>query len=123
MPCSSKNFFLASHHLIVQALANLYLRSIEQGSSSEVGLVPDAMCGRASGIIELDLTQSNAAYLPCAPTLSHRVSSVDVGAMPEETIKYASRKGRFAKHTDDTDADADAAYVLDFGKLRRRAIF
>jgi hypothetical protein len=41
--------------------------------------------------------------------------------MPEQTIKDASRKGRFAKHTDNTYADADAARVLDFGKLRRRA--
>jgi hypothetical protein len=41
--------------------------------------------------------------------------------MPEQTIKDAPRKGRFAKHTDDIDADADAACMLDFGKLRRRA--
>jgi hypothetical protein len=50
--------------------------SIEQGSSSEVGLVPDAICGGGGGgIIELDFAQSKAAYLPYASTPSHSVSS------------------------------------------------
>jgi hypothetical protein len=83
------------HHLIVH-LANLYLRSIEQGSSSEVGLVPDAMCGRGGGIIELDFTQSKAAYMPYAPTPSHSVSSVDVGAVPERTDGAVAAGGMVA---------------------------
>jgi hypothetical protein len=69
------------------------LRSIEQGSSSEVGLVPDAMCGRGSGIIELDFTQSKAAYLPYAPTPSHSVSSVDVGVLPERSDSAVAAAG------------------------------
>ncbi|XP_044954536.1 zinc finger protein CONSTANS-LIKE 5-like isoform X1 [Hordeum vulgare subsp. vulgare] len=57
-----------------------------QGSSSEVGLVPDAICGRGGGIIELDFAQSKAAYLPYTPTPSHStVSSVDVGPVPERS--------------------------------------
>ncbi|KAF7078489.1 hypothetical protein CFC21_082914 [Triticum aestivum] len=57
-----------------------------QGSSSEVGLVPDAICGRGGGIIELDFAQSKAAYLPYTPTPSHStVSSVDVGSVPERS--------------------------------------
>ncbi|EMS51897.1 Zinc finger protein CONSTANS-LIKE 5 [Triticum urartu] len=56
------------------------------GSSSEVGLVPDAICGRGGGIIELDFAQSKAAYLPYTPTPSHStVSSVDVGSVPERS--------------------------------------
>uniref|UniRef100_A0A0E0JWB1 CCT domain-containing protein n=1 Tax=Oryza punctata TaxID=4537 RepID=A0A0E0JWB1_ORYPU len=58
--------------------------SIEQGSSSEVGLVPDAICGGGGGIIELDFAQSKAAYLPYASTPSHSMSSsMDVGVAPE----------------------------------------
>ncbi|TVU02396.1 hypothetical protein EJB05_52111, partial [Eragrostis curvula] len=57
------------------------------GSSSEVGLVPDAICGRGGsvtgGVIELDFAQSKAAYLPYATTPTHSVSSVDTGAMPD----------------------------------------
>ncbi|MCP6508290.1 hypothetical protein NL478_26345, partial [Klebsiella pneumoniae] len=53
------------------------------GSSSEVGLVPDAICGRGGGIIELDFAHSKAAYLPYVATPSHSASSVDVGAVPE----------------------------------------
>ncbi|CAO2037384.1 unnamed protein product [Urochloa humidicola] len=57
------------------------------GSSSEVGLVPDAICGGGGsvtgGVIELDFAQSKAAYLPYAATPSHNVSSLDVGAVPE----------------------------------------
>uniref|UniRef100_A0ACD5YNB4 Uncharacterized protein n=1 Tax=Avena sativa TaxID=4498 RepID=A0ACD5YNB4_AVESA len=59
------------------------------GSSSEVGLVPDAMCGRGGGIIELDFTQSKAAYMPYTPTPSHSVSSVDVGMLPAERTDSA----------------------------------
>ncbi|CAD6247870.1 unnamed protein product [Miscanthus lutarioriparius] len=59
------------------------------GSSSEVGLVPDVMCGRAGsvtgGIIELDFAQSKAAYLPYAATPTHSVSSLDVDAVPERS--------------------------------------
>ncbi|VAI56167.1 unnamed protein product [Triticum turgidum subsp. durum] len=56
------------------------------GSSSEVGLVPDAICGRGGGIIELDFAQSKAAYLPYTPTPSRStVSSVDVGSVPERS--------------------------------------
>ncbi|KAK3152289.1 hypothetical protein QOZ80_2BG0156900 [Eleusine coracana subsp. coracana] len=55
------------------------------GSSSEVGLVPDAICGRGGsvtgGVIELDFAQSKAAYLPYATTPTH--SSVD--AVPERS--------------------------------------
>jgi len=50
---------------------------VEQGSSSEVGLVPDVMCGRGGsvtgGVIELDFAQSKAAYLPYAATPTHSV--------------------------------------------------
>ena len=50
---------------------------VEQGSSSEVGLVPDAICGRGGsvtgGVIELDFAQSKAAYLPYAATPTHSV--------------------------------------------------
>ncbi|RCV05216.1 hypothetical protein SETIT_1G065300v2 [Setaria italica] len=57
------------------------------GSSSEVGLVPDAICGRGGsvtgGVIELDFAQSKAAYLPYAATPTHSVSSLNVGAVPE----------------------------------------
>uniref|UniRef100_A0A0D9VCW4 CCT domain-containing protein n=1 Tax=Leersia perrieri TaxID=77586 RepID=A0A0D9VCW4_9ORYZ len=51
------------------------------GSSSEVGLVPDAICG--GGIIELDFAQSKAAFLPYASTPSHSVSTMDVAVAPE----------------------------------------
>uniref|UniRef100_J3LA51 CCT domain-containing protein n=1 Tax=Oryza brachyantha TaxID=4533 RepID=J3LA51_ORYBR len=55
------------------------------GSSSEVGLVPDAICGGGGGgIIEFDFAQSKAAYLPYASTPSHSVSSMDVGVAPPE---------------------------------------
>ncbi|KAL6888774.1 hypothetical protein ACP4OV_009800 [Aristida adscensionis] len=133
------------------------------GSSSEVGLVPDAICGRGGsvtgGVIELDFAQSKAAYLPYVATPTHSVSSVDTGAVPErsdgavaggraaaspaatesrearlmryrekrknrrfeKTIRYASRKayaesrprvkGRFAKRSDDNDADNDGAGI------------
>ncbi|CAN6277739.1 unnamed protein product [Urochloa humidicola] len=57
------------------------------GSSSEVGLVPDAICGRGGsvtgGVIELDFAQSKAAYLPYAATPTHSVSSLEVGAVPD----------------------------------------
>ncbi|CAM0946506.1 unnamed protein product [Alopecurus aequalis] len=67
------------------------------GSSSEVGLVPDAMCGRGGGIIELDFTQSRAAYLPYTPTPSHSVSSsVDVGVFPERTDSAVAAAGVMA---------------------------
>lgn len=51
---------------------------VEQGSSSEVGLVPDVMCGGrggsvTGGVIELDFAQSKAAYLPYAATPTHSV--------------------------------------------------
>ncbi|KAL6629953.1 hypothetical protein ACP70R_029718 [Stipagrostis hirtigluma subsp. patula] len=59
------------------------------GSSSEVGLVPDAICGRGGsvtgGVIELDFAQSKAAYLPYVATPTHSVSSVDAGAAPERS--------------------------------------
>ncbi|XP_062218357.1 zinc finger protein HD1-like [Phragmites australis] len=59
------------------------------GSSSEAGLVPDAICGRGGsvtgGVIELDFAQSKAAYLPYAVTPTHSVSSVDAGAVPERS--------------------------------------
>ncbi|CAN6271654.1 unnamed protein product [Urochloa humidicola] len=58
------------------------------GSSSEVGLVPDAICGSGGsvtgGVIELDFAQSKAAYLPyAAATPTHSVSSLEVGAVPD----------------------------------------
>ncbi|GJM90368.1 hypothetical protein PR202_ga06641 [Eleusine coracana subsp. coracana] len=57
----------------------------QSGSSSEVGLVPDAICGRGGsvtgGVIELDFAQSKAAYLPYATTPTH--SFVD--AVPERS--------------------------------------
>nr|AQQ11851.1 constans-like protein [Phyllostachys edulis] len=62
------------------------------GSSSEVGLVPDAICGRGGGIIELDFAHSKAAYLPYVATPSHSVSSVDVGAVPERSDGAAAGK-------------------------------
>jgi len=47
---------------------------VEQGSSSEVGLVPDAICGRGGSVIELDFAQSKAGYLPyAAATPTHSV--------------------------------------------------
>ncbi|CAL4971042.1 unnamed protein product [Urochloa decumbens] len=59
------------------------------GSSSEVGLVPDAICGSGGsvtgGVIELDFAQSKAAYLPYAATPTHSVSSLDVGAVPDRS--------------------------------------
>jgi hypothetical protein len=58
---------------------------VEQGSSSEVGLVPDVMCGRGGsvtgGVIELDFAQSKAAYLPYAATPTHSVRPCD-SALP-----------------------------------------
>ncbi|PVH65711.1 hypothetical protein PAHAL_1G058500 [Panicum hallii] len=59
------------------------------GSSSEVGLVPDAICGRGGsvtgGVIELDFAQSKAAYLPYVATPTHSVSSLDAGAVPDRS--------------------------------------
>ncbi|CAL5059964.1 unnamed protein product [Urochloa decumbens] len=59
------------------------------GSSSEVGLVPDAICGSGGsvtgGVIELDFAQSKAAYLPYSATPTHSVSSLDVGAVPDRS--------------------------------------
>ncbi|KAG2656411.1 zinc finger protein CONSTANS-LIKE 3-like [Panicum virgatum] len=60
------------------------------GSSSEVGLVPDAICGRGGsvtgGVIELDFAQSKAGYLPyAAATPTHSVSSLDAGAVPDRS--------------------------------------
>jgi hypothetical protein len=59
------------------SIPNLPLVLVEQGSSSEVGLVPDVMCGRGGsvtgGVIELDFAQSKAAYLPYAATPTHSV--------------------------------------------------
>ncbi|KAF0906113.1 hypothetical protein E2562_009111 [Oryza meyeriana var. granulata] len=74
------------------------------GSSSEVGLVPDAICGGggSGGIIELDFAQSKAAYLPYTSTPSHSVSSMDVGVAPELSSgaaapAAASAEGRAAR--------------------------
>ncbi|OEL29290.1 hypothetical protein BAE44_0009691 [Dichanthelium oligosanthes] len=57
------------------------------GSSSEVGLVPDVICGRGGsvtgGVIEFDFAQSKAAYLPYASTPTHSVSSFE--AVPERS--------------------------------------
>ncbi|KAF2943410.1 hypothetical protein DAI22_02g061400 [Oryza sativa Japonica Group] len=67
------------------------------GSSSEVGLVPDAICGGGGGgIIELDFAQSKAAYLPYASTPSHSMSSsMDMGvAAPEMSDCAAAAAGR-----------------------------
>ncbi|RLN07310.1 zinc finger protein CONSTANS-LIKE 5-like [Panicum miliaceum] len=70
------------------------------GSSSEVGLVPDAMCGRGGsvtgGVIELDFAQSKAAYLPCAATPTHSVSSFDAGAVPDRSDGGVMAAGRVA---------------------------
>nr|ASZ79999.1 COLE [Dendrocalamus latiflorus] len=54
------------------------------GSSSEVGVVPEAICG-GGGSIELDFTRPKPqAYMPYTATPpSHSVSSVDVGVVPE----------------------------------------
>nr|ASZ80038.1 COLE [Bambusa oldhamii] len=54
------------------------------GSSSEVGVVPEAICG-GGGSIELDFTRpKRQAYMPYTATPpSHSVSSVDVGVVPE----------------------------------------
>ncbi|KAF8691258.1 hypothetical protein HU200_040382 [Digitaria exilis] len=71
------------------------------GSSSEVGLVPDVMCGGrggsvTGGVIELDFAQSKAAYLPYAATTpTHSVSSLDTGAVSERS----DGGGRFAAAT------------------------
>nr|CAB3445817.1 unnamed protein product [Digitaria exilis] len=68
------------------------------GSSSEVGLVPDVMCGGrggsvTGGVIELDFAQSKAAYLPyAAATPTHSVSSLDTGAVSERSdgVRFAA---------------------------------
>lgn len=55
------------------------------GSSSEVGVVPEAFCGGGGGSFELDFTRPKPqAYMPYTATPpSHSVSSVDVEAVPE----------------------------------------
>uniref|UniRef100_A0A0E0CGL3 CCT domain-containing protein n=1 Tax=Oryza meridionalis TaxID=40149 RepID=A0A0E0CGL3_9ORYZ len=64
------------------------------GSSSEVGLVPDAICG-GGGIIELDFAQSKAAFLPYASTPSHSMSSsMDMGVAAPEMSDGAAEAGR-----------------------------
>uniref|UniRef100_J3MGF5 CCT domain-containing protein n=1 Tax=Oryza brachyantha TaxID=4533 RepID=J3MGF5_ORYBR len=55
------------------------------GSSSEVGVVPEAICCGGGGAIDLDFTRPKPQpYLPYTATPpSHSVSSVDVGVVPE----------------------------------------
>ncbi|CAL4889657.1 unnamed protein product [Urochloa decumbens] len=70
------------------------------GSSSEVGLVPDAICGSGGsvtgGVIELDFAQSKAAYLPYAATPTHSVSSLEAGAVPDRSGDGVMAGGRVA---------------------------
>ncbi|XP_047076453.1 zinc finger protein CONSTANS-LIKE 3-like [Lolium rigidum] len=90
------------------------------GSSSEVGLVPDAMCGRGGGIIELDFTQSKAAYMPYAPTPSHSVSSVDVGAVPERPTDGAVVAGGMVAATPVTGEGREARLMRYREKRKNR---
>ncbi|KAG8075090.1 hypothetical protein GUJ93_ZPchr0006g43516 [Zizania palustris] len=59
------------------------------GSSSEVGVVPDAICG--GGDIDLDFTQPKPQpYMPYTATPpSHSMSSVDVEVVPEKEERPA----------------------------------
>ncbi|PUZ59691.1 hypothetical protein GQ55_4G062600 [Panicum hallii var. hallii] len=64
------------------------------GSSSEVGVVPEAFCGGGGGgSFELDFTRPKPqAYMPYTATpQSHSVSSVDVEAVPERGDMAAAR--------------------------------
>ncbi|KAF0902645.1 hypothetical protein E2562_018274 [Oryza meyeriana var. granulata] len=60
------------------------------GSSSEVGVVPEAICG--GGAIDLDFTRPKPQpYMPYTATPpSHSVSSVDVGVVPERGERAAA---------------------------------
>lgn len=77
---------------------------VEQGSSSEVGLVPDAICGRGGsvtgGVIELDFAQSKAAYLPyAASTPTH---SVRPCARPvPRRVCYSCKSLYFPRHDEE----------------------
>uniref|UniRef100_A0A0E0LE71 CONSTANS-like protein n=1 Tax=Oryza punctata TaxID=4537 RepID=A0A0E0LE71_ORYPU len=71
------------------------------GSSSEVGVVPEAMCG--GGTIDLDFTRPKPQpYMPYTATppshsVSAQVSSVDVGVVPERAAAAAMGEGREAR--------------------------
>jgi len=63
------------------------------GSSSEVGVVPEAFCG-GGGSFELDFTRPKPqAYMPYTATpQSHSVSSVDVEVVPERGDMMAAAR-------------------------------
>ncbi|KAL6873387.1 hypothetical protein ACP4OV_013469 [Aristida adscensionis] len=69
------------------------------GSSSEVGVVPEAICGGGGGSFELDFTRPkpHQAYMPYTATPpSHSVSSVDVEAAAPERGEMAAAAARAA---------------------------
>lgn len=95
------------------------------GSSSEVGLVPDVMCGRGGsvtgGVIELDFAQSKAAYLPYAATPTHSLSSLDVGAVPERSDGVMA--GRLATPTPATATESREARLMRYREKRKNRRF
>ncbi|KAG8069977.1 hypothetical protein GUJ93_ZPchr0006g45372 [Zizania palustris] len=93
------------------------------GSSSDVGLVPDAICGGGGGggIIELDFAQSKAAYVPYASTPSHSVSSVDVGVTPERGDVAAA--GRMYAAVPASAAEGREARLMRYREKRKNRRF
>ncbi|KAL5212559.1 hypothetical protein ABZP36_023406 [Zizania latifolia] len=90
------------------------------GSSSDVGLVPDAICG-GGGIIELDFAQSKAAYVPYSSTPSHSVSSVDVGVTPERGDGAAA--GRIYAPAAASAAEGREARLMRYREKRKNRRF
>ncbi|WVZ77655.1 hypothetical protein U9M48_025499 [Paspalum notatum var. saurae] len=100
------------------------------GSSSEVGLVPDVICGGGrggsvtGGVIELDFAQSKAAYLPYAGTPTHSVSSFDSGAVPERSDAVGAMAGcRAVVATPAAAAESREARLMRYREKRKNRRF
>ncbi|KAJ1278161.1 hypothetical protein BS78_04G057900 [Paspalum vaginatum] len=100
------------------------------GSSSEVGLVPDVICGGGrggsvtGGVIELDFAQSKAAYLPYAATPTHSVSSFDAGAVPERSDAGGAMAGcRAVVATPAAAAESREARLMRYREKRKNRRF